>query len=60
MADTNIRNFIFGVFLLVTLIWIGTYAFSLIEGLDFFDSLYHVILIITTVGTQYEVASFHG
>lgn len=60
MVNTNIRNFIFGLFLLGTLIWLGTYAFSLVEGMNFFDSLYQVILIITTVGTQYEVATTHG
>ncbi|MBU90344.1 hypothetical protein CMO94_02280 [Candidatus Woesearchaeota archaeon] len=60
MADTNIRNFLFGVFLLAVLIWAGTYAFSIIEGVGFFDSLYHVVLIVTTVGTQYNVATFHG
>jgi len=60
MVNTNIRNFVFGVFLLATLIWVGAYAFSVIEGLDFFDSLYHVILIVTTVGTQFEIATFHG
>jgi len=60
MADTNVKNFIFGVFLLTTLIVAGTYAFSQIEGLDFFNSFYHVVLIVTTVGTQYDVTSFYG
>ena len=60
MADTNIRNFIFGIFLLALIIFVGTYAFSILEGIDLFDSLYHVILIVTTVGTQYNVATFYG
>ena len=60
MADTNVRNFAAGVFLLGVLIISGTYAFSLIEGVDLFDSLYHVILIVTTVGTSYNIATMYG
>ena len=60
MVDTNFRNFVFGVFLLAMLILLGTYAFSLIEGIDLFNSLYNVILIITTVGLEYEVATVYG
>ena len=60
MPNTNIRNLVFGIFLLATLIWVGAYAFSLIEGVDFFDSLYNVILIVTTVGLEYDVATFYG
>ena len=60
MPDTNIRNLVFGIFLLATLIWVGAYAFSLIEGVPFFDSLYNVILIVTTVGLEYDVATFYG
>tara|TARA_Y100000310_G_scaffold255534_1_gene263026 strand:- start:17493 stop:18260 length:768 start_codon:yes stop_codon:yes gene_type:complete len=60
MPDTNIRNFLFGVFLLAVLIIAGTYAFSIIEGLDFFDSLYQVILIVTTVGVEHDVTSDYG
>lgn len=60
MANTNVRNFTVGVLILASIIVIGTYAFSLIEGVDLFDSLYYVILIITTVGMPYEVATFYG
>jgi len=60
VTDTNIRNFVFGVFLLGILILLGTYAFSLIEGVDLFNSLYNVILIITTVGLEHNVATFYG
>ena len=60
MVDTNFRNFVFGVFLLAMLILLGTYAFSLIEGIDLFNSLYNVILIITTVGLEYDVATVYG
>ena len=60
MVDTNFRNFVFGVFLLAMLILLGTYAFSLIEGIDLFNSLYNVILIITTVGLEYEVVTVYG
>jgi voltage-gated potassium channel len=60
MANTNIRNFIFGVLLLAFIVVIGTYAFSLIEGTDLFNSLYQIILIITTVGSQYEITTFYG
>ena len=58
MADTNIKNFVFGVFLLAALIGIGTYAFSTVEGVDLFDSLYNVILIITTV--ESNAMTFYG
>jgi voltage-gated potassium channel len=60
MADKNIRNFLFGVFLLGILILAGTYAFSFLEGIPLFDSLYHVILIVTTVGTQYQFTTVYG
>ncbi len=60
MADTSIKNFAAGVFLLGVLIVSGTYAFSAIEGVDLFDSLYHVILIVTTVGTSYNIATAYG
>ena len=60
MADTNIKNFIFGMFLLATLILVGTYLFSFLEGIEFFDSLYQIVLIITTVGTLYEVSTVYG
>ena len=60
MADANVKGFLLGVFLLGALIWLGTYAYSLVEGMNFFDSLYQVILIITTVGTQYDVVTIHG
>jgi len=60
MADANISNFVFGIFLLATLILMGTYLFSFIEGIDPFDSFYHIILIVTTVGTQYNVTTFYG
>ena len=60
MANRSFRSFIFGVFLLASIILAGTYAFSVIEGVDLFNSLYHVVLIVTTVGTQFEVATFYG
>jgi voltage-gated potassium channel len=60
MADANIKNFIVGIFSLAVLILAGTYSFSIIEGVDLFDSLYHIILIITTVGTGYDIATVYG
>ena len=60
MANTNIRNFIFGVLLLGFLIVLGTYAFSIIEGVNLFDSLYYVFLIITTHGSPYKIATEYG
>lgn len=60
MPDTNVRNLIFGGFLLAVLVLGGAYAFSILEGLDFFESLYHIVLIVTTVGAQYEVSSFYS
>jgi voltage-gated potassium channel len=60
MVNIGTKNFVFGVFLLAVLILVGTYAFSVLEGVDLFNSLYNIILIITTVGTQYEVATFYG
>ena len=58
MADRNIKNFIFGVFLLAIIIIAGTYTFSIVEGADLFDSLYNVILIITTV--ESNAMTFYG
>ena len=60
MADTNIRNFIFGVLLLAALILVGTYAFSVIEGASLFDSLYSIILIVTTVGLERDISTVYG
>ena len=60
MASRNIRNFIFGVFLLGSIIVLGTYAFSLIEGIDLFNSLYYVFLIITTHGSPYIITTVYG
>jgi len=60
MADTNIRNFLFGLFFLTLLVVTGTYAFSMLEGLDLFDSLYNVVLIITTLGVEHNVSTFYG
>ena len=58
MADRNIKNFIFGLFLLALVIITGTYTFSIVEGVDLFDSLYNVVLIITTV--ESNVMTFYG
>ncbi|MBW2977097.1 potassium channel family protein [Candidatus Woesearchaeota archaeon] len=60
MANTNIRNLIFCIVLLGILIAAASYAFSLIEGIDLFSSLYQIILIVTTVGAEYEVTTFYG
>jgi len=60
MPDTSIRNFTFGIFLLATLILSGTYAFSIIEGVDLFDSLYYTLLIITTHGSPYGITTVYG
>jgi voltage-gated potassium channel len=60
MANANIRNFVFGVFLLVVLVVTGTYAFSILEGMDLFESFYNIVLIITTVGTSHQISTFYG
>ena len=60
MADANVRNFAVGVILLAVLILLGTYAFSLIEGVDLFNSLYNIVLIVTTVGVEYNITTFYG
>jgi len=60
MAATNVRNLIFGVFLLSLLILGGTYAFSILEGVDTFTSLFNVVLIVTTLGLEYDVETFYG
>ena len=39
---TNFKNVIFGGFLLIVLFAVGTYAFSVIEGLDVLTSFYYV------------------
>jgi voltage-gated potassium channel len=60
MADTNVRNLVFGVILLALLILGGSYAFSIVEGVDFYDAIYFVSLIVTTVGAEYTVSTFYG
>ena len=60
MANTNIRNFIFGVLLLGFIIMLGTYAFSIIEGVGLFDSLYYIFMIITTHGSPYIITTVYG
>ena len=60
MADKNITNLIFGILLLAFLIVLGTYALSAVEGIDLFNSLYYIILTVTTVGTQYEITTLYG
>jgi voltage-gated potassium channel len=60
MTNTNIKNFVFGILFLTILIVVGTYTFSVIEGEDLFESLYHVVLIVTTVGTQYDISTVYG
>jgi len=60
MADTNIKNFIFGVFLLSLLIIGGTYAFSILENVDLFNSLFNVVMVVTTLGLEYDVETFYG
>jgi len=60
MPDKSYLNFVFGLFLLATITLLGTYAFSALEGLDFFDSLYHIVLIVTTVGSLYEVTNTYS
>jgi voltage-gated potassium channel len=39
---------------------LGTYAFSLIEGIDLFNSLYYVFLIITTHGSPHIITTAYG
>jgi voltage-gated potassium channel len=58
MGNTTFKSFIFGVFLLAIVIIVGTYTFSIVEGVSLFDSLYNVILIITTV--ESNVMTFYG
>ena len=58
MGNTTFKSFIFGVFLLAIVIIAGTYIFSIVEGADIFDSLYNVVLIITTV--ESNAMTFHG
>lgn len=60
MADANIKNLVFGMFLLVILIAGGTYAFSFIESMSLFDSFYYLFLTITTVGNPEIPVTFNG
>ena len=57
---TNIRNFIFGIFLLAFLILGGAYAFSVIEGTGLFSSFYYIFLVVTTVGNPNSPLTMHG
>ena len=59
MADNHIRNLSVGIFVLGILVIAGTYALSLLEGLDLFTSLYTIILIVTTVSAEH-VTTVYG
>ena len=59
MVDDNIRNLAVGLFVLGILIILGTYALSILEGLDLFTALYTIILIVTTVSAEH-VTTFYG
>ena len=59
MVDDNIRNLAVGLFVLGILIILGTYALSILEGLDLFTALYAIILIVTTVSAEH-VTTFYG
>ena len=59
MVDDNIRNLAVGLFVLGILIILGTYALSILEGLDLFTALYAIILIVTTVSADH-VTTFYG
>lgn len=53
MADANIRNFFFGMALLAFVILGGTYVFSIVEGVNLFDSFFYMVLFVTTIGAPY-------
>jgi len=59
MADNNIRNLSVGFLVLGILIILGTYALSILEGLDIFTALYAIVLIVTTVSAEH-VTTFYG
>lgn len=59
MAGNNVRNLLVGVFLLAVFIILGTYALSILEGLELFSALYAIILIVTTVSAEH-VTTFYG
>jgi len=59
MVEDNIRNLAVGLFVLGILIILGTYALSILEGLDLFTALYAIILIVTTVSAEH-VTTFYG
>ena len=60
MADANIKNLVFGMLLLVILIFGGAYLFSFIEGVNLFDSLYSIFLVVTTVESPENPLTFNG
>lgn len=59
MADNNIKKLAVGFLVLGILIVLGTYALSILEGLELFPALYTIILIVTTVSAEH-VTTFYG
>jgi len=59
MTDDNIRNLTVGIFVLGIFVILGTYAISVLEGLDLFTSLYTIILIVTTVSAE-NITTVYG
>jgi len=53
MVEDNIKNLSVGIFVLGIFVVLGTYAISVLEGLDLFTSLYTIILIVTTVSAEH-------
>lgn len=56
----NYKNVIIGILLLIILFAVGTYLFTIIEGLDVLNSFYYVFLSITTIGGPFIPSTFYG
>lgn len=54
------KNIVFGGFLLVILFTLGTYLFSIIEGLNILNSFYYIFLSVTTIGGPLIPTTFYG
>ncbi len=56
----NFKNVAIGILLLIIVFAVGTYLFTIIEGLDILNSFYYVFLSITTIGSSFIPSTLYG
>ncbi len=55
-----VKSFLYGVALLAAIFVFGSLGFSYVEKVPLFDSSYYVLLLITTVGSNYQPITIEG